>query len=224
MLKRQKILLQLLANANGSLSRTRLTKLAFLLSQLGKSEYLHTFYEFLPYLYGPYSFTLNHELDTLLRSGTVSLNEKDRILLTKVGHYQIENLNEPQLSRDFELVEKRYGALDQNSFIDTVYEQYPWFTINSKKPTLQKPNRKTNCANYTIGYQFYQVDGLLNFLLQRGIERLVDTRLNPISRRYGYHRSTLFALCKKVGIEYIHIPEVGGTVVLATGIRNRGSF
>ncbi len=50
MLKRQKILLQLLANSGGSLSRTRLTNLAFLLSQLGKSDYLRTFYEFLPYL------------------------------------------------------------------------------------------------------------------------------------------------------------------------------
>ncbi len=170
---------------------------------------MRTFYEFLPYLYGSYSFTLNHELDNLLRSGTISLNEKDRILLTVDGRRQIENMYESQLSSDFELLKKQYGALEQQSFLETVYKQFPWFTVNSKQPLMPKSSIRANCANYTIGYQFYQVDGLLNFLLLQGIEQLIDTRLNPVSRRYGFHKSTLLALCRKVGIEYVHVPEVG---------------
>lgn len=209
MLKRQKILLQLLANSGGSLTRTRLTKLAFLLSQLGKSAYLKTFYEFLPYLYGAYSFTLDHEVDNLLHTGSIALNDRDKISLTIDGHQQIKGMHEIQLVEDFELLNRQYTYLDQNSFLETVYEEFPWFTINSKKPLMSNNKNKSYHANYTIGYQFYQVDGLLNFLLQQGIEQLIDTRQNPISRRYGFHKSTLSRLCYKVGIEYIHVPELG---------------
>jgi len=67
----------------------------------------------------------------------------------------------------------------------------------------------SRCTNYTIGYQPYQVDSLLNFLLKQGIRQLIDTRCNPVSRRYGFHKTTLSKLCQKVGITYVHIPELG---------------
>jgi len=209
MLKRQKILLQLLANSSRDISRTRLTKLAFLLSQLGKSDYLRTFYEFLPYLYGPYSFTLNHELDNLLRTNMIAFNDQDRIHLTVAGREQIKNMDEPQFSIDLKLLKSEYDALGQSLFMETVYKQFPWFTVNSQKPLMQKTKTTTSCANYTIGYQTHQVDGLLNCLLEQGIEQLIDTRLNPVSRVYGFHKSTLSSLCKKIGIAYVHVPQVG---------------
>jgi uncharacterized protein (DUF488 family) len=53
------------------------------------------------------------------------------------------------------------------------------------------------------------LDGFLNALIQHGIQCLVDVRNNPISRRYGFHKSTLSRLCKKLNIEYHHIPELG---------------
>jgi len=42
-----------------------------------------------------------------------------------------------------------------------------------------------------------------------GIKRLIDVRSNPVSRRYGFHKTTLGRLCGKVGIEYVHFPELG---------------
>jgi uncharacterized protein (DUF488 family) len=209
MLKRQQILLQLLADAGGNLSRTRLTQLSFLLSQLGKSVHLRAFYQFLPYLYGPYSFTLNHELDSLLHSGAIALNDEDRVVLTVEGRHQIASMYDAQLTSDLALLQKQYGVLDRYSITQAVEKKYPWFTINSKHSVMPKANTRVACANYTIGYQLYQVDGLLNFLLQQGIEQLVDTRLNPVSRRYGFHKSTLFSFCRKIAIKYIHVPELG---------------
>lgn len=210
MLTRQKVLLFLLANSNGSSSRTRLIKLAFLLFKQGKSDWLQTFYEFVPYLYGPFSFTLAHELDCMLRNGMLRFNERDRIELTDDGYRLANQLHEPQLSKDLDALKTEYGALNQNSFIESIYQNFPWFTVNSTKVDKQKTKKQhAQCANYTIGYQAYQVDGLLNILLKQGIKCLVDTRINPISRRYGFHKSTLLSLCQKVGISYIHKPEFG---------------
>jgi uncharacterized protein (DUF488 family) len=45
--------------------------------------------------------------------------------------------------------------------------------------------------------------------MRHGIRRLIDVRANPVARRFGFHKSTLVRICPKVGIEYIHIPEVG---------------
>ncbi len=170
MLKRQRILLQLLADSGGTLNRTRLFKLAFLLSRLGKANCLENFYEFLPYLYGPYSFTLNHELDNLACSGMVNFNDDGKITLSAKGGEAANSLNEPGLSDDRKLIRNEYGKLGQQSLIQTVYKQYPWFTVKSSKALAKNATQiNCRCTNYTIGYQAYQVDGLLNFLLKQGI-------------------------------------------------------
>ncbi|NJM48439.1 MAG: DUF488 domain-containing protein [Alkalinema sp. RU_4_3] len=49
----------------------------------------------------------------------------------------------------------------------------------------------------------------MNLLLESGISRLIDVRFNPISRRFGFHRSTLGRLCGFLGIDYQHLPELG---------------
>lgn len=210
MLKRQKILLSLLNISGGRASRITLFKLAFLLSEEGQSEQLQTFYEFMPYLYGPYSFTLNHELDTLLRSGLINFVGTEGVELTSAGRLAAGHKFEPTLIQDLTVLEAEYARMNQKSLVNYVYDKFPAFTMNSSKPANRKTTRpKAKCANYTVGYQSLQVDGLLNILLQQGIERLIDTRLNPVARRYGFHKSTLTSLCHKAGIEYIHAPEFG---------------
>jgi uncharacterized protein (DUF488 family) len=53
------------------------------------------------------------------------------------------------------------------------------------------------------------VDAFLNRLLDRGIRRLIDVRHHPVARRYGFHGRTLAGLCRKLGIEYVHLPQLG---------------
>lgn len=210
MLTRQKILLRILADAGGKCTKIQLTKLSFLLANEGRSDQLKTFYEFLPYLYGPYSFTLNHEIDSLVRFGYVKLPEENDIELTNIGKKNSALHRDPRLDRDFELLHNSYGSLSQNALLTRVYEKYPWYTANSKSISKRKSSvKQAQCANYTVGYQSFQVDGLLNHLLHEGIAALIDTRSNPISRRFGFHKSTLQRLCKSVGIVYTHIPELG---------------
>ena len=210
MLTRQKILLRLLSDSGGIATRTRLVKLAFLLSKQGKSTGLQTFYEFLPYLYGPYSFTLDHELDCLVRSCMISSTSSGKLEITTAGCEVVQKKLESGLLHDIEQLKNTAGKLDQNSLVEMVYGEFPWFTINSANPTKKKVQKiKAKAANYTVGYQGYQVDGLLNVLLESGIEQLIDTRYNPVSRRYGFHKSTLSILCGKLGINYTHVPQAG---------------
>jgi uncharacterized protein (DUF488 family) len=60
-----------------------------------------------------------------------------------------------------------------------------------------------------MGYEGWQVDGFLNHLLECGIRQLIDTRNNPVSRSYGFHKKTLERLCQSVGIDYFHLPRLG---------------
>lgn len=210
MLIRQKIILKLLKAKGGSCSKLELTKLSFLLSENGLSEQLKTFYEFVPYKFGPHSFTMAHELRNLVKDGCIKSTDSEIIELTDKGKKLAVASLEPRLSRDIELLEQHHGGMKQNQLLDFVYKKYPWFTANSHFPEKRKAVIATvPCANYTIGYQSFQVDGLLNKLLQSGIRLLIDTRSNPVSRRYGFHKSSLSSLAENVGIKYLHEPEAG---------------
>jgi uncharacterized protein (DUF488 family) len=82
--------------------------------------------------------------------------------------------------------------------------------LNADQADRRKVKRPVvACAVYIVGYEGMQVDGFLNLLLQSGIHRFVDVRHSPVSRRYGFHKSTLASLCERLDIEYRHEPEVG---------------
>jgi uncharacterized protein (DUF488 family) len=49
----------------------------------------------------------------------------------------------------------------------------------------------------------------LNQLLQARVTLLCDVRRNPVSRKYGFSKSTLSKACEGVGIRYEHLPELG---------------
>ena len=72
MFTRQKILLGFLNLSVKPMSTLKLVKCSFLLAKESKNATLDTFYKFLPYKFGPFSFTLYHELVHLMDCGLVS--------------------------------------------------------------------------------------------------------------------------------------------------------
>src|SRR5258706_15941913 len=74
MFSRQRAILRLVENEGGRIERLRLVKLAFLVSREPESPRIGV-YEFVPYRRGPFSFTLYHELNSLVRDGWVSQSE-----------------------------------------------------------------------------------------------------------------------------------------------------
>jgi len=64
---------------------------------------------------------------------------------------------------------------------------------------------------FTIGHSTRDLDAFVALLRENGIERLADIRRYPGSRRYPhFSRDSLAQTLPQVGIEYIHVPELGG--------------
>ncbi|HKB79535.1 MAG TPA: DUF488 domain-containing protein [Thermoanaerobaculia bacterium] len=64
---------------------------------------------------------------------------------------------------------------------------------------------------YTIGHSTRTLDEFMALLREQGIARLADIRRYPGSRRYPHfsHQSLAEAL-PRAGIDYVHVPELGG--------------
>ena len=220
MLIRQKIILSLIDQMGEQTSRRLLVKLAFL---LGKEARIKNFYEFVPYHYGPFSFTLYHELEMLGRNGYILFQpSKDRIQRFKDVAIPPIDLALKNAIINFS---EKYSTLSTETVVESVYSNYPWFTINAKVVENRRENRPTGeCAVYTAGYEGLQMDGFLNLLIEAGIEQVIDVRHNPISRRYGFHKSTLSKLCQHLNIKYRHVPEVGIPSELRTNLQQPSDY
>jgi hypothetical protein len=207
MFSRQRVILRLIENEGGTISRLRLVKLAFVVSREPDAPRAGV-YDFVPYKRGPFSFTLYHEMRALERDGWLAETEHDVSVATA------PDLETMFLDREFlELIDgvsSRYRKISTSAMVDGVYASHPWFTLNSDathKRAASSP--AVGLAVYTVGYEGIMVDALLDLLLRKGIQRLLDVRCNPIARRYGFHKSTLDRLCKDVGIEYVHVGSLG---------------
>ncbi len=201
----ERIILLLLSYNSRVITKTKLVKLLFLFA---KEEGDKT-YSYLPYKYGPFSFQLYRNLSSLARNSWI-----DEDLLQLNSSRREEALDEirslPKSLRDRLMdIYIAYGRLSEKELLKVVYKKYPEFTFRSELEfnTISAPQAPLSI--YTIGYEGSSIDSFLNFLLQKGIKKLIDVRNNPVSRKWGFAKNTLAGLSNKVDIEYVHIPELG---------------
>lgn len=199
---RQRYLLSVLNQAEDSLSSTNIQKLVF----INEQEYKINHYEFVPYLYGPYSFQLASDLDTLCMKGFV---EK------KANQYS------PLCSVPFQFlspIAKERG----NELIKRTYREFPYYAINSGilDKLFSKEEAKKIAAEkkkyvddhkvlYTIGYEGRSLEGFINTLIKKDIKVVCDVRKNPLSRKFGFSKGTLSHVLPMVGIVYKNIQGLG---------------
>jgi uncharacterized protein (DUF488 family) len=62
---------------------------------------------------------------------------------------------------------------------------------------------------FTIGYEAATMAEFLAALKGAGVERVIDVRALPLSRRPGFSKSPLKVELEGVGIEYIHLKALG---------------
>lgn len=62
---------------------------------------------------------------------------------------------------------------------------------------------------YTIGYEATTMAEFLGNLTRAGIERVIDVRALPLSRRPGFSKSMLAASLREAGIDYVHLKALG---------------
>ena len=215
MLKRQKVILDVLEKAGQPLSAIRFVKFLFLLRNEPPFRDDRTFYDFVPYLYGPFSFALYRELNTLRRDGFVS-EPANRISLASrtraAARQKATELSASQRETIARVVVANQGA-SQHELLRSVYHRFPWYALMTEFPDLapeDTPHRPSaDVAVYTVGYEGKSVDGFFNHLLASGISAIVDVRANPISRKYGFAKKSMSEIASKLDITYHHIPELG---------------
>lgn len=62
---------------------------------------------------------------------------------------------------------------------------------------------------FTIGYEATTVPEFVDALQKAGVERVIDVRALPLSRRPGFSKSGLKAALAESGIEYVHLKALG---------------
>ena len=194
--KKERAVLILLNNFN-KVSKMKLVKIMFLMSE--KSN----FYKFVPYNYGPFSFELYHDLAHLEREGYISMDNKSVSLINK---------DIPPLDNKFKVIVNRYARLfsyfDDSQMIKHTYSKYPEYTIFSQIGKRMAYERDSK-GLVTIGYEGKSIDAFLYELILNKVNLLLDVRKNAYSMKFGFHRSKLMNYSEKLGIEYLHMPELG---------------
>src|SRR5687768_2145006 len=62
---------------------------------------------------------------------------------------------------------------------------------------------------FTIGYEGATQDQFVAALVKAGVERVIDVRAFPLSRKPGFSKNVLAAALKEAGIDYIHLKALG---------------
>lgn len=213
-------ILALIGTEPDGLKPIEIQKLMFMYAKL---EETIPSYDFIPYEQGCYSPTLAQDVHKLAEKGFLKaldqdVKDKKKWTLTESGRIRIF-AKRATVAR-FVRFRQNYSRRGMDLIAD-VYRRYPYWAINSKikdfvlrddveaidRIESARPTESIPLAS--IGYEGRTFENYLNSLIRNGIKVLCDVRKNPISRKYGFSKSTLQNACEKIGIEYRHFPELG---------------
>jgi uncharacterized protein (DUF488 family) len=62
---------------------------------------------------------------------------------------------------------------------------------------------------FTIGYEGATQEEVLAALRAAGVERVIDVRAVPLSRKPGFSKNVLAAGLKEAGVDYVHLKALG---------------
>lgn len=210
---RRKIILALLQLFDGQLDKIPLQKLLFLFTQRqAKAEY-----EFIPYKFGCYSYSANADMTAMVTRGF--LNEDEKSFEKKDKTDYLKQLKPADLKL-LQEVKANYGKMSATALMKHTYINFPFYATRSEaaeniltKDELEKVTKAKPKGNktvlFTIGYEGISLEEYLVRLIKNDVKVLVDVRNNPLSMKYGFSKSQLKKYCASLGIEYVHIPEVG---------------
>ena len=212
---RQRFLLQLLDQIGGPLSKLYFQKLLFVLHKEADVSY----YDFVPYKYGCYSFQAQADVKLFETFGWIEEKKEAINLLTKPT--ELKALDDDISSKIDELI-KRFPKHSKETLIRYVYKHYPYYATRSeiakeysdnasyKKIYDEKSKLKKKAPIvYTIGYEGLSFEAYVNLLLRHNVRLLCDVRNNPLSRKANFSKGALNMLLPKFGIRYVHLPDLG---------------
>ena len=212
--ERQRVLLTLLDALGGQVAPTDFQKLLFLYTRGEESPS----YEFVPYKFGCFSFSSYADKRRLIERGLLE-DDAEQWKLTASGREAartraVDPMKAARFSKD-------RATLRGNALVAEVYRTHPYYAIRSEiadkvlktaeerdRVAKERPARAA-AGLLTIGYESKCLETYLNQLLRASVTVLCDVRRNPLSRKYGFSKSTLRNACESLGIRYEHLPELG---------------
>jgi len=214
---RRKIIFGLLEVFDGKLKKTDFQKLLMILSKHQEKPS----FEFVPYKFGCFSFQSYADIRTMIKYEQIVEEKSDPEsfwVKDDPTNYYLTLKKKDQLILDY--LKSKFSNFSTEDLIKYTYRKYPYYAINSviaekllTTEELKEVHKKQPSNNikalYTIGYEGISQEHYLNRLIQNNIKVLCDVRRNPLSMKYGFSKNQLLKACKGLGIEYVHIPEVG---------------
>ncbi len=212
---RQRFLLAALLLFGKKLTVTNLQKLIFLTQEESDCHY----FDFLPYRFGCYSFQLQADIEVLEKQQWLSIHDNQIELRTSELEGLVKNYGKP--------IEKFLASdassLRGDNLIGYIYKNFPFYAINSEiaervldnqevqkiRQLKQSLSSNEGQTLFTVGYEGISFEAYINKLLQADVKLLCDVRKNPYSRKLGFSINSLSTILPKIGIAYIHLPELG---------------
>lgn len=228
MFYRRKVILAIIEVFGGTIEKIALQKLLLLFTK----RQLKPDYDFVPYHYGCYSFSANADLTAMVKHGL--LNEDEKSFAKKDAASYTSKLSANDKKNLIELY-TLYGKMSSSALMKHTYLNHSYYAINSKvaKELLSDEQyQKVYTAKpvgaeiilFTIGYEGISLEEYLNRLIKNDVKLLIDVRNNAMSMKFGFSKSQLLKYCSSLGIEYIHIPEVGIQSEFRQELNSQGDY
>lgn len=173
-------------------------------------------YDFYPHKFGAYSSTLAEDQKRLIQQGYFQSADDFRIIGGKQYLQQLDTTSQQQLTS----FAREFRNLRGKALIRSAYLAMPYYASRSEIASellsraeyerVQKTrNTDTSSRLFTLGYEGISVDRYLSKLIENNVHVLVDVRKNPISKKYGFSKRQLQKYVESIGIDYVHLPELG---------------
>ncbi len=197
MIHRIKILLSIAQEMGSALSNAHLQGLLFLycVEEVKRDEY----YDFIPSAAGPYSLQAANDKGYLIH----------KKLIEDADHWAAV-IGKPRCATDLDFFEKVAIQALKNKWAGQTDEAVAAYIAHNYPDYAALPaHAGIEPTFFTIGYEGASPEAYLNCLLRAHVRLLVDVRRNAFSQKFGFSKQELKDGLARVGIDYLHMPELG---------------
>ncbi|WP_241910501.1 DUF488 family protein [Pseudotamlana carrageenivorans] len=195
------------------MDKLSLQKLLFLLTrQQDKKSY-----DFVPYKFGCFSFQANADLHTLSKYNLVKESDNTWECIDDLNYFDALKKEDKAAVL---YIKENFSNFNSKELIKYTYQQYPFYATKSTiakdvlndeelAKVIAQKRISSDTVLFTIGYEGVSLETYINKLILNDVKVLCDVRKNSFSMKYGFSKSQLQKACEGVGIQFLHIPEVG---------------
>lgn len=209
---RRKVILSIVEKFGGELKPTHFQKLLLLFTRKQRKPA----YDFVPYKFGAFSFQARADKTTMIKYGQLKEDKQWIFTADQSYIYKLSQTDQKILDDLY----RQFKNTTTKELVKYTYKEYPFYATRSEiaedlltvdELKLIKLSRPQNQQKklYTIGYEGITAEEYMNRLYSKKIGLLVDVRKNSMSMKYGFSKSQLKNMCNKMGIEFLHIPQLG---------------